>query len=88
MKENEVGFAHRFVRRAPHFLEQLGFAVTADSARVPDRERLIAALAERGNPIARNPRLIVHNRDVASGEPVEERGLADVRPARRSQPGG
>ena len=80
-EENDVGFAHRRVRRAPHFLEQFRFAVTADSARVPDRERLGAALTDGGNPVAGDARLIMHDRNVATGEPVKESGLTDVRPA-------
>ena len=80
-EEDDVGFAHRRIRRAPHFPEQFRFAVTSDSARVPDRERLDAAQTDGGNSVAGDARLIVHDGNVASSEPVKESGLTDVRPA-------
>ena len=80
-EKDDVGFAHRRIRRAPHFPEQFRFAVTSDSTRIPDRERLDAAQSDGGNPVAGDARLIVHDGDVASGEPVKESGLTDVRPA-------
>ena len=80
-EEDDVGFAHRRIRRAPHFPEQFRFAVTSDSTRVPDHERLGAAQAECGNPVACNAGLIMHDGNVASGKPVKESGLTDVRPA-------
>ncbi len=54
---------------------------TSDSARVPDHERLHTAQTDGGNPVAGDARLIVHDGNVASGKPVKESGLTDVRPA-------
>jgi hypothetical protein len=78
-EEDKIGFAHRGVGRRPHFLKQFGFALAADSARIPDDE--LTAPARSGNAIAGDPRLIMHNRDVAPDEPVEESRFANVRPA-------
>ena len=80
-EKDDVGFAHRRICRAPHLPEQFRFAVTSDSTRVPDHERLGPAQAECGNPVACNARLIMHDGNVASGKPVKESGLTDVRPA-------
>ena len=77
-EKNKVCFAHRRVGGGPDFLQQFCFAAPSDSAGVPNNE--VAALARRRNPIPRYAGLIVHNRDVASREPIEERGFPNVRP--------
>src|SRR4029450_11648652 len=48
-EEDDVGFAHRRIRRAPHFPEQFRFAVTPDSSGVPDDK--ITTTTRRRNPV-------------------------------------
>ena len=80
-EQNHVAFAHGGVRRVANLRRQLRFARAADSSRVPNRKRPRPARAGRGQPIARDPGLIVHDRDIPAGESIEERRLADIRPA-------
>ena len=80
-KQDRVAIRERgFSLRAHPPGERLGIAFR-QTRRVDDRER------EIGNPgvalaaIARDAGLIVDQRELASDEPVEQRRLADVRPA-------
>ena len=60
---------------------QFRLARAADAAGVPDEKRARAFRARRGQAITRDAGLIVHDRDGAAGEAIEEGGFADVRPA-------
>ena len=55
--------------------------IRADAASVEDGERRAAELAHRRDAVARDARLIMHDRDFSPGKTVEESGLADIGPA-------
>jgi hypothetical protein len=57
---------------------QFAFTDAEDSACVPYCERARPSVANRGNPVACDPRLIVNNRDLSANQPIEQRGLAYV----------
>ena len=80
-EQDHVAFAHGGIRRVPDLAGQLHFTRAADSSRIPNRKRPRPAHARRSQPIASDPGLIVHDRDVPAGEPVEERRLAHIRAA-------
>ena len=80
-EENEVALAHGGIGRGAHLRGQFRLARAADSAGIPDHERPRAAHCRGRQPIARDARLIMHNRDVAPGEPIEKRRFADIRTA-------
>src|SRR5205809_94452 len=62
-----------------NLLGQLALARSENSTGVPNREWPISARARGRDSIARNSRLIMNDRNLAAGEPIEERRLADVR---------
>ena len=77
-KQNHVAFAHGGIRRAPNLHPQLDFAGAANSSRVPNRKRPPPAHAGSSQPVASDAGLIVHDRDVPTGEPVKERRFAYI----------
>ena len=80
-EQNDVALAHGGIRRVPNLRPQLDFARAADSSRVPNRKGPRPAQAGRGQPVASDAGLIVHDRDVPAGEPVKERRFAYIGPA-------
>ncbi len=56
-------------------------AQQADAAGVHQRERAPVPFRLGGDAVARDTRLVMHNRNPFADDAVEQRGLADIRPS-------
>jgi hypothetical protein len=64
-----------------HLLDQFGLACAENPAGIPQRKRTLAASAGCRKPVARDPGLIMNNRNFPADKPIEQRGLAYIRPS-------
>ena len=80
-EKEKIALAQRVFGGAPYLLGQFGFACAENPAGVPKCERALAAGARCRKPVARDPRLIMNNRNVPTNKTIEQRGLAYIRPS-------
>ena len=65
-KQKKVARVERLVRGLAHLRHEVLFARTENSAGVPNRERLFSARTDCRDSIARDPGLIMNDRDFAT----------------------
>ena len=80
-EEDEVGFGDRGPGLLGDLLRQRRGVGDVDAARVDEQEAVSGPLADELLAVARDSRRLVDDRLARSGQPVDERGLADVRKA-------
>src|SRR5436309_792382 len=77
----EFALAQRFFCGEANLGAQLAFADAEDSAGIPRCEWACAAIANRGDPIACDPGLIMNDRNLSTDQAIEQGGLTHVWPA-------
>ena len=78
-KDDDVGLGDRLPRLPGHLVQDAVLRDGFEPARVDDEERLLTDAGAAVVPVARQAREIGDERGAGSGQPVEERRLADVR---------
>ena len=80
-EEHEVGFLHRRLGRLAHAVGERFRRRLLKPRGVEQAETHVARIDLRLAPVARDAGQIVDERQPLAGQPVEERRLADIRPA-------
>jgi hypothetical protein len=81
-EEQKIAVVERFLCGATHLAAQFVPRLRdRQPAGIPQRERTRAAIANCGNPVACDSRLIMNNGNLPADQTIEQRGLAYVRPA-------
>ena len=80
-EEDEVGFGDRRPRLVGDLLGQRRAVGDVDAARVDEQEAVAGPLADELLAVARDSGCLVDDGLASAGQPVDERGLADVREA-------
>src|SRR6185295_8839579 len=78
-EDDGVGLGYGLLGLARHLDEDALLGARLEAASVDGDEGAAALAAFAVVPVARDAGDVVHDRVAAAGEPVEERGLADVR---------
>ncbi len=86
-EKDEIGGVHRDLRLGAHRLGEVLIGHRANATRVDQVAGNGGEGAGGGDPVAGHPRLVVHDRDGASGQTVEEGRLADVGAAHQGHHG-
>jgi hypothetical protein len=80
-EKEKITLAQGVLGGVPYLLGQFGFACAENPAGVPKCEWPLAASAGCRKPVARDPGLIMNNRNFPANKTVEQRRLAYVGPS-------
>src|SRR5262245_52332435 len=83
-EKKKVAFSQRVFGDVLHLLGQFGFACAENPAGVPQCKRAFAANTGCRKPVARDPGLVMNNRNFSASQTVETRRPAYIRTSENS----